>query len=897
MQNTTHRQPAERLESDTTFEYAGIWHALLERAWLITLCVVVGGFIAAGLIMRAEPRYESRLVLQIEQEENRVLPIVGVDPVDLKTADFVLTLIENLKSRDVLRRIVHAAKLPEDMTFPAKRERILTESELVDALKSRITVNSRKGTRLVDIVVEDPVAERAQRIGRALVEQFLGLNSDAKAEAALSANKYLTDEVARLQGEVARSELALQQYKDSRQAVSLEEKQNIVLDKLKDLNIKLTQAKSERLKLEADLAQVSQFGTDPQKLMTIASIASQRNVGDLMNQVSMAAAEMANLTQRYRPKHPKYIQTSNRLEDLKRSLDSTVLQAADGINISYQTAKSMETKLGVALREQEQAALDLEKTSIEYKKLAREVESNRTLYESVLKRLKETDATKGLQAAPVHMVEAPSLPTYPTKPNRLKIAVVCVGCSLMLGLGLALGSYTVDQSLRTVAQAEAATGISVIAAVPKHARFKSDSDSLVLQRDPNSSAAEAFRTLRSSLGLLERGTPGGVVLVTSSSPSEGKSFTSANLAVACAQLGQRTLLIDADLRRPTIDGLFFDSRRQQGLADLIAGTASYADTIHETSIENLYVLPAGLHIQNPAELLTSPEVGKIMGYASTWFDRVVIDTAPVHAVSDTLHLLQYSRSVCLVVRAGHVPASAVDRAARALEQAGRKPAGLILNMVPQQKAGGYYYYYSAAGYGGQTYGGGEESAAGKARRPHSRSTTKCARQGSVISALMDPQVAPLDHDLTKSGPKEEAPLQAAAAMTMARERENRSVNEDEEENEYEVFTLPADEMLESGDVPALDEPTALVDVPQVRGLNFAAPVIRASASFLEVEFRGEVSLWDRQPLAAPQKTDLREPMHPCADSKGRPDARACVAEVPEEEEQEEEKEAIGFNGA
>lgn len=864
MATSTPKGPAERLESNPTFEYAAIGHALLERAWLITLCLIVGGFIAAGIIIQSEPRYESKLVLQIAQQEERVVPIEGVDAVDPRTLDYVQTLVEKLKARDVMVGIVHAAGLPQDMTFPFKRDRILTEAELAQALRSRIKVSTRKGTRLVDITVEDPSAERAQKIGRALVEQFIGISADSRMEATTSANKFLSDEVSRLQSMLANSELALQQYKDTNQAVSLEDKQNIVLDKLKDLNIKLTQAKSERLKKEADLAQVAQLGTDAKKLISIPSIASQRSVGDMMNQVSAAAAELANISERYRAKHPKFVQTQNRLDELKRRLDDAVLQAASGITLSYESSKEMEAKLTEALKEQEQASLDLEKKAIEYNKLAREVESNRALHDSVLKRMKETDVTKGLRSAPVHLVEAPSLPAHPTKPEKIKIILVSMGCSLMCGLATALGLYTLDQSIKTVAQAEAATGIPVIAAVPRHAKFKSEVASLVLCSDPNSSTAEAFRTMRSSLALMEKGTPGGVVLITSSSPSEGKSFTAANFAMACAQLGQRTLLIDADLRRPTVDGMFFESRRKHGLASLLAGTATYADSIHETAVKNLYVMPAGLDIANPAELLSSPELAKVMGYASTWFERVVLDTAPIHAVSDTFHLLEYCRLACLVVRAGSVPGGAIARAVTSMEQAGRRPVGVVLNMLPRQRGGGYYYYYSTGSYGDYTYGAHPESHKSKSGRVRSRSARSGAR-GKVISALMQQPALQVSPDISEEGawdngrgdtPEVASPAARSASATVTRAMGGQAVTIKPKER-TEVHIQPVAKAPQAGPLPGATDPAPAVTPAHPHDATDDPPTTVTSRPkkqvFQVTEFRGDVAPYVRFRVASTEE--------------------------------------------
>lgn len=223
-------------------------------------------------------------------------------------------------------------------------------------------------------------------------------------------------------------------------------------------------------------------------------------------------------------------------------------------------------------------------------------------------------------------------------------------------------------------------------------------------KEPDSIAAESFRSLRAGLSLLGPEDERKVLLFTSAVPSEGKSFSSTNYAVSLAQQGHRTLLIDADLRRPSIHKIFGTTRDLPGVTDVLVGRAELAATARTCEVENLYVLAGGSKAPNPAELLSSQSFAEVVAEATRQFDRIVIDSAPVLAVSDTLIITPYVQSLCLVVRSGHTPRNAVQRAIGLLEGVGNRPVGLVLNRLPRKSGISYYYYYSEHGYGGGVYG-------------------------------------------------------------------------------------------------------------------------------------------------------------------------------------------------
>ena len=421
---------------------------------------------------------------------------------------------------------------------------------------------------------------------------------------------------------------------------------------------------------------------------------------ELKKEVSAQEAEIANLSKRYRSEHPKYIQAKSQLADLEKSLDKGILEAATSIKTAYEAAQSTEMKLQDALKGQEQRAIALNKMSIPYNVLDREVESDRALYEAVLKRLKEADVTKGIVQENVQMSDRPVVPVRPVAPKKHFFLAIGVIAGLTIGCAIAYLLFALDGSFKTVDETEIKTGLSVIAAVPKAKKKKFGQKSLALVSAPRSTLAEAFRSLRTALFV--RGADSAapkVTLFTSAVPSEGKSFCASNYAVALAQQECKTLIIDADLRKPRVGKAFDLDAKTVGLTDCLSGSSTVKDAVHPTTVKNLFVMPAGSITSKPAELLAGGKLPQIIRDAMQEFEYIVLDSAPINAVSDTLLLVNQAQAICLVIRAGATSRRAVQRAHHEIAQAGGKDVSIVLNYLPRRGGGRHYYHYSLGEYG------------------------------------------------------------------------------------------------------------------------------------------------------------------------------------------------------
>ncbi|MEA3213636.1 MAG: polysaccharide biosynthesis transport protein [Chthoniobacter sp.] len=703
--------PAPARSFSLPTDVRSVMHALLGKVWLIVLINVLalGGGIL--FIARSEKIFSATTTVEVEAEQQRIIKSDG-RRADDRGEEALKTIEQNLDSSALLLRLARNPQLVSDASFLREVQSAASEARLEQILSGKMTVRVRPGTRLIDITAEDPSPAVAQKLSRLLVEEFIRSSSESRSQVSQTAQEFLRQEAERLQAALAKSEEALQQYKQQVRAVSLEEKQNIIVERLRDLNAKVTAAKTERLTREADQAQLQKLrGEPPPRLLLLPSVANAPEVVDLQRKVSAREADIATLRLRYKSLHPKMIEATSSLAELKHSLDEAIRNAAGLVGSGLEAARATEAKLEDALRSQESLALELSETAIPYNTLAREVEANRALYASLLARLKESDVAQSVSPYAVRMVAPAVLPDRPVKPNKSLILLLSVCGGLALSGTLVLGLHALDNSVRTIDQAERVFSLPALGAIPQQRKMTLRHTPQLLISRPQSAVAEAFHELRTTLLLVaNKAAAPKVVLFASAIPGEGKTFCTINYAVALAQQGFRTLLIDADLRLPNVARAFFGSEQTSGLGDVLGGRCGVAEVTYSTDIENLFVLPAGPSLEHPAEVVGNADLAALLETARSRFDRVVIDTAPVLAVSETVFFAPHVEAICLVVRAGRTPIGAVARALEKLRLSGARVAGLVLNGLPTK--GGYYYHYHAPGYGGDEVYGASAAAKG-----------------------------------------------------------------------------------------------------------------------------------------------------------------------------------------
>jgi uncharacterized protein involved in exopolysaccharide biosynthesis/Mrp family chromosome partitioning ATPase len=781
------------LEQKRVIDVRHLWHTVLERIWIVVLCVIAGLFLALGHLARTPKLYQGHTVLEVQFQEPTLVsseePASRMRSMFLASQEALRTIEQNLVNRTLLARVVRAESLADDggrallgqsvsagdssktaprSTTPSTADKIdetmgivttftPLEEALGGAMTGMVRPVIRRGTRLIDLYVtsRDPVM--AQRLAEAVGREFIRYSIAQRAAYSQNALRYLLEEEERLKENLQRSEAAVAEYKEKTPdalqlgggaaatgsqsgAGSSGGRGGLVEDKLQELTSKLTAAKADRIRIQNELKQIEGIGDNVDALLAIPSIAASQTVNDRRRDVSQWESNVGALAQRYKDKHPKMVSARAALKEARDALRRAVLDQPNVLQNMLGQAKATEASLETATQEQEKAALALNKAAIGYQQLARQAETDRALYESVLRQIKQTDVSKDVKMTAISVVEHSPLSRAPVSPNTGKTLAFGLLGGLAAGLAFIFGADAIDRSVKTVDQAEASFNLPVLAAVPetsgegKQSRKRRRNDDgtstyRVITKSPEGPAAEAFRNLRAALSLLGPESERKISLFTSALPGEGKSFTSTNYAVALAQEGYRVLLLDGDLRRPSLHKIFgltakgktnSNSAEPPGFVDCLIGNAKLESAarpisaeeievigdaiamrskIHTATGGQLFVLAGGRRAPNPAEILSGPSFTKLIAEAGKMFDRVVLDSAPVLAVSDTLLMAPHVQTICVIIRARKTPRPAIQRALSLIAGAGTRPAGLVLNRLPTTRGYGYYYYYASPGYG------------------------------------------------------------------------------------------------------------------------------------------------------------------------------------------------------
>jgi capsular exopolysaccharide synthesis family protein len=779
---------AEYADGAHTFDFRRYWHSFVERIWIVAICVLAGLFLALGNLARTPKLYQAHTVLDVEFEEPSFVPTTDyatrTRSMFLASGEALRTIEQNLTNPTLLARVVRSEGLAQDggrallgrsvvanksssatdRTEPSQAANktqnasgVTTFTPVEDglgrAMAGMVHPAIRRGTRLIDLYVTHGDPAMAQRLVEAVGREYIRNSIERRASSSEDALRYLLEEEERLKRNLQKSEAAVGEYKEKNpDALQLGggtaatgsqggggSRGGLVEDNLQDINTKLSAARADEIRLEGQLQQVDQLGNNIDALLAIPSISAAGMVADARGKIIQIEAGITTLALRYKDKHPKMMAAKASLAEAKVKLREAVLAQRPILRNTLEQTKATEASLQQALQAQQGVAVNLNRTAIGYQELARQAETDRALYESVLRQIKDTNLAKDVKANAVSVIEHSPLPDSPVSPQPKKTILLGLLGGLAVGLAFVFGIDALDRSIKTVDQAESALGLPVFAAVPdtdegpvsrlkRRRKAVGSSNYRVVVQTPESPAAEAFRNLRAALSLLGPEAERKVSLFTSAVPNEGKSFTSANYSLALAQQGYRVLLIDGDLRRPNVHKIFrFPNARNNsgedsapGVTDCLVGEAEVASAARQIpageiqlvdeSIERtedilaatggqLFVLAGGRRAPNPAEILAGPFFGQLIAKAATLFDRVVVDSAPILAVSDTLLMMPHVQTVCIVVRAAKTPRTAVHRAITLLAKSGIRPAGLVLNRLRRGRGVGYYYYYASPGYG------------------------------------------------------------------------------------------------------------------------------------------------------------------------------------------------------
>lgn len=718
-------------EAEGALNLLHYWHILLKWRWVIAGCAVLG--LAAGFVvtMLTTPIYRASTTLQIDHEPAKIVAVESQQAPDGYGSDeFYQTQYGLLKSRSLAERVVANLNLaydedfmdqagsmakspePEADTPAAPRtaaDRAARASRAAGLIMNGLSVEPVQRSRLVKVSYDSPNPRIAAKIANAVAENFINQNLERRYEASSYARKFLESRLSQIREKLEESERQLVAYAASNQLVSLSPEATITTGDgdaaaaaprslaetdLASINSSLAQAISARIQAEQRWRQ-AELTPD----MSLPEVLGNSTVLALQGQRSTLAAEYQQNLRTYKPDYPTMVDIKARIDAIDKQITAQAQAIKGSLKNQYEVALRQEQSLAAAVQQSKGQVLDQRSRSIQYNIIQREVDTNRSLYDGLLQRYKEIGVAGGIGTNNVAVVDRANPPGGAIKPQPLKNLVMFCGLGFLAGALLAFLLEQFDVSIKTPDEIEKVLNLPLLGAIPVGAR---DVSSYRAIGDPKSVLSEAYYSVRTSLKF---STPDGVphvLLITSAGPGEGKTTSALAVATTFARIGLRVLLIDGDLRDPSLHKILARDNGV-GLSNLLAGGPELTPALQPTDQLNLTFLACGPLPPNPSELLGSEKMRAFLDAARSHFDLVVIDGPPVLGLADAPLLSSMVNGTAFIVEAGRTKREVAKAAIKRLRLVDSHLVGVVLTKFDMKKAG--YRYGHAYGYGyGYGYG-------------------------------------------------------------------------------------------------------------------------------------------------------------------------------------------------
>jgi len=650
---------------------------VLRRGWIVVLFALLGAVALYSFAARMPKTYRAYGSVFVNSQAPVILDIRAVAPEETRDLEQMRSVEQGMATSTLLMRVLQANGLDKDPDFAPKGT---GPEALLGKFASRVKVELERGTRIIQIQVEDTNPARAKRLVESLVEEYQSWTNERQVGITKQASEGLKREEERLTERMTISALRLQEFRETHPVPGLEgiESSSPVRDSLSALNSQLTEATAARLKLESEFETYAKFDSSkPEALSGMESSERGTEVLAQVRAIQQKETEFSRIKETYLFKHPVYKEMANEIAAMKANLTETVRSAGQSLEQRYHVAKDNELKLSSQVAQARDNAVGIEGIREQFRALARESEADRSLHDSVAQRLRETTLAASVPSSVLRWENLPMLPESPHSPRKIVYAAVGLFAGFMGGLMLLAGLELGDSKVRDPAAAARATGSPLVARLP---RIQHAGDGMVLLSDPASMGAEAFRRMRSVLAPPPGSSTARTILFTSAKAGEGKSFCALNYATSLAMQGHRTLLLDADLRQPGLSRQHIaGASEESGLGGYLSGKTDPAEACFTTSLPNLYLLSSGPLRKDASELLAGTRFPSLLEEAYRWFDRVVIDTPPILAASDMLSIARYADRTCLVVREQGSDRRELKRAADMVRSSGGSLVGFVWN--------------------------------------------------------------------------------------------------------------------------------------------------------------------------------------------------------------------------
>jgi len=703
---------------DRDVHLSDYFRVLYKRRWpMLTVWLLV----LAGTCVytfTATPIFGARVQILIEKEATNVVSFKQAVEQNQVTDDYYQTQYRLLQSRALARRTLDTLQLWHNPQFaagaasplsprglltglvsrfqpdskpsqPPSPDETKAQAKAIDAFLGAVTVSPIRNSRLVDVIFESPDPALSAIVANGIAKAYIEESLEFKFLSSKEASDWLAERLGEQRSKVEKSEQALQRYREATtDAVSLEERQNIVVQKLADLNAAVTRAKTDRVEKEAAYSQIRAVQNNYAALDNFPAVLSNTFIQQQKAELADLQRQQAQLSEKLGSNHPEMLKIGLAIRNAENKIQAEMNKIVQGVYNDYQRSIAQENSLKQLLEQQKKEALDLNRRGIEYGVLTRDAMSNRQIFDSLLQRTKETSISGELKTSNIRIVDAAEPPRRPLRPSTSVNLLFGASAGLLLAVGLAFFFEYIDNRIKSPEEMSRFLGLPFLGMIP--ALFEGGVVPLISNRDLNPTFSESFRSLRTNVAFSSADEGLRSIVVTSTMPNEGKTVVATNLATALAQTGLRVLLIDADMRKGRVNAVF-DKPRQPGLSDFLVGRAKVSQSVRTTNVPGLWVMPAGTVPPNPSELLGSNRFADFVASLGQHFDWAIFDTPPIMPVTDSAVVAHMMSGVVFVVGADMTNRYAAQRAVEQLTRGKARFLGAVLNRADLKH---HSYYYS-----------------------------------------------------------------------------------------------------------------------------------------------------------------------------------------------------------
>lgn len=715
----------QKAEKSIVLDVEHYWFLLKKNIVKIFTFAIVITSLVFIFTLNITPTYQATASLLIKSEDVNTVAIDEVVGVDYKRLSYYETQYQVLQSREIAKLVVDKLNLTTHSQFDLRQrkksfsiaeflelkkaananEKIYSEEQLhayaTAKVKSGTSITPVRNTQIVKVSFQSQDKVITAKIANAIAEVYIENHLATKLEVTQKASSWLKDRLQTLEQQLLNSEINLQQFKEDQNLIDLAGVKSIKANEIEQLSQKLVSIRQQKAQLKNTYEQIEKLKNKPtEEIIAAASLIEQTLTQKLKEQEVDAALKLAELSKRYGKKHPRLIAAKSEYNNAQKRLAQQVINAIDAQKKEYKILSDFEKSLMQQQAQSTKEYQNIERKTFKLETLKREVESNTKLYNLFLTRAKETVEAAGFSVPHARVLESALPSSSPIKPRKKLITGISFIASLIIAIGLILLYDFLDNTIKTSEDIEEKLNTSTLGLIPfieqLNAQEKSAFTGFI--DDKHSTFAESIRTLRTSILLSSIDAQQKVFIITSSIPNEGKSTVAINLSVALGQM-KKTLLIDADMRRPTMAKTLSHQKTKPGLSELIVGTAEIDDCIIKDT-HDIDILLSGITPPNPLELISSEKYDQLLAKLSQRYEYIVIDSPPMHSVSDAMVLSMKASGVVYVVKADATHGKAAAEGIAKLDQQGAHVLGAVLNQINSNSKAysSYYGYYSNYSY-------------------------------------------------------------------------------------------------------------------------------------------------------------------------------------------------------